>query len=135
MKNFRINKVYNFYRDGGLEVNGKYLGKTFVNIPNRIKDKVILQGDEQLKYIEGDVMELRESIWNKETKQREFHKYTGKFDKEFYATYKKVYDVEVTVKEEFDNPVWDKEKLAEVNTTFSEGTTATLNSFPVGRLR
>jgi hypothetical protein len=136
----KIVKVYNFYRDGGLEVRQadgsmKYVGKTFVNCPKRIKDNIVIQGDEQLKYIEGDEMEFREVVWNKELKARTFVKYAGKFDKDFYATYKKVYDIEVIVKDEFTNPVWDKDANAEVLKTFEGGVSATLNSFPVGRLK
>lgn len=136
----KVVKVYNFYRDGGLEVKQpdgsmKYVGKTFVNIPKRIKDNIVIQWDEQLKYIEGDEMELREVIWDKEIKARTFVKYTGKLDKDFYSTYKKVYDLEVIVKDEFKNQVWDKEAGTEVMKTFSGWVSATLNSFPVGRLK
>lgn len=136
----KVVKVYNFYRDGGLEVKQsdgsmKYVGKTFVNIPKRIKDAIVIQGDEQLKYIEGDEMEFREVVWDKELKARTFVKYNGKMDKDFYSTYKKVYDVEVVVKDEFKNPVWDSEAKSEVVKTFEGGVSATLNSFPVGRLK
>ncbi len=136
----KVVKVYNFYRDGGLEVKQpdgsmKYVGKTFVNCPKRIKDNVVIQWDEQLKPVEGEEMEFREVVWNKEIKARTFVKYTGKFDKDFYSTYKKVYDVEVVVKDSFKNPVWNKDAGAEVMVTFEGGVSATLNSFPSGRLK
>ncbi len=138
---FKINKVYNFYREGGLEVpqvggGVKYVGKTFVNCPSRITDEVVIQGDEQLKPVAGESMSFREVIWNKDLKQREFHKYNGKLDKDFFSTYKKVYDVEIVIKDSLTLPaVWDSEAKAEVEKTFEGGVSATLNAFPVGRLK
>lgn len=101
--------------------------------PSRITSDVILSGDEQLKPIEGDTFSLRELIWNNGA--REFHKYTGKLDKDFFGTYKKVYDIEVVIKESFKNTVWNKDTKQEEEVEFFEGTSATLNAFSAGRLR
>jgi hypothetical protein len=137
---FLIKKVYPSYRDGGLETKQpdgtvKYVGKTFVYVPKRIKDEVVLQGDEQLKFIQGDEMELREAVWDKELKTRKFVKVKQKLDKDFFSTYKKVYDVEVAVKSGFTIPVWDKDAKKEVDTKFDDGVSATLVAFPAGRLK
>jgi len=110
--NFRVNKVYNYYRVGGIEttINGvtKWVGKTFINIPSRIEDEAIVQGDERLAHLEGDEYELREAIWDKELKKRVFYKLKNvKLDRDFYKVYKKVYDVEVVIGGEFSNLVWD----------------------------
>ena len=78
-KSVKINKVFSPYLSGGIEVDGKFVGKTFRYFPKRILDDVVYNGDERAKLTTEDTkdkMELREQIWNKETKQFEFHSLT-----------------------------------------------------------
>lgn len=138
--NILIKKVHNYYRTGGIEqpqTGGgvKWVGKTFVNIPKRIEDDAVVQGDERLAYIKWDEMELREAVWDKDLKKRVFYKTKEKMDRDFYKVYKKVYDVEVIVQSPFKNKVWNWETKVEEEVEFEEGTTATLSSFPVSRLK
>lgn len=129
----RINRVYNYYREWGLEVNGKYVGRTFINCPKRIVDEAVVSGDERLKPIEWDEFVLREAKWDKELKQRVFYKFSDKMDRDFFSTYKKVYDVEVVVKEDVEIPQWNGE--AEIPTTIEWGSTIVLKAVPSGRLK
>lgn len=136
-KNIRINKVFNAYRSGGLEIGGKWVGKSFVYFPKRITDDVIASGDERAKYAPGDelAMELREKSYNREAGRFEFTRVKEKLDGEFFKTYKKVFDVEVTLGETVSIPTWDKVAKQEVNSEFGIGETLMLQEFSAGKLK
>ncbi len=136
-KNIRINKVFNAYRSGGLEIAGKWVGKSFVYFPKRITDDVIASGDERAKYVQGDelAMELREKSYNREAGRFEFARVKEKLDGEFFKTYKKVFDVEVTLGESVSIPTWDKVAKQEVNSEFGIGETLMLQEFSAGKLK
>lgn len=130
-----INRVFSNYRAGGLEVNGKYTARVFHYFPKRLTEEVVMGNDESAKKVDGDVMELRERKWNKDARTFEFHKVKDKLDREFFATYKKVYDVEVIISQPTKLPVWDSMSKTEVEETFPAGTSIVLKEFPASRLK
>ena len=130
---FKINKVFSHYFSGGLEVDGKWRGRTFIYFPKRITDDVIVSGDERAKPQGKEEMQLRERVWNKADKRMEFHKFKDATNRDFYKAYKKVYDVEITLGWDVVIPLWDGKQ--EVETTVSSGETVVLSEFPASRLR
>lgn len=136
-QSLKIKKVFNHYRSGGLEVAGKYVARQFVYFPKRLSDEVVISGDERAKLTPADEgnMELRERKWNKETRQFEFHKVKDKLDKEFYATYKKVYDVELFNSQDVTLPLWDSASKTEILTLVPAGSDVFLKEFPASRLK
>jgi len=73
---FTIKEIHPPYRSGGLKVDGKYKPRSF----KETKDG------------------LKESIYNQETSSFELIDITEEIGKEFFATYKKVFDVVLEVK-------------------------------------
>ena len=104
-KGFVIENVYPAYRSGGVEVNGKFVGKSFYSFP-----------------VEGtDKTEFREKIWNKDLREFQFVKYEGKLDKEFFSVYKKVFDIEVSLLDSISAPTWDSISRSEIDTFIAIG--------------
>ena len=112
-KNFQIKEVYPAYRAGGLEINGKFKFRSFYEFPVDERE-VVLSGDETIKANKDLRKELREKLWI--DWQMQFHKVKDKQDREFFKTYKKVFDVKVV----FEQPVtvtnwkWEEETSREV---------------------
>lgn len=134
-KNMKVMAVYNAYRAGGLEVNGKYVGRSFIYFPKRINAEIVLSGDPASKIVEGEEMELREKKWNKETRVFEFHKVKDKLDGEFWKTYKKVFDISVIVGEEAEMSTYDKLEKRNIANKFPGGTEVVLQEMPASRVR
>ena len=76
LKEFTITKIYAPYRNGGLEIDGMFVPRTF-------------------KYSKGKIMEEK---WVGETGSRkpELQETDIKIDKDFFFTYKKVFDVQLS---------------------------------------
>lgn len=116
---FIVTNVYPAYRSGGVEVGGKFIGKSFYSFPKE----------------NGEGNEFREKIWDKEAKEFRFVTYTGKLDKEFFATYKKVYDVEVELARSVNLHVWDKESRSEVPTAVEAGEKVVFQAISASKIK
>lgn len=73
---FTVEKIYPFYRNGGVVFNDKFIPKTF-------------------KHVDGKLLEEK---WTDGT--RELVPCSEKLDKEFFKTYKKVFDVVIKLPKE-----------------------------------
>jgi hypothetical protein len=98
-KNIAIKEVYSSYRAGGIDINGKFQFKNFKYFPKSDKETLTTSDIKDLPK-EDNIknLELREVIWV--GKQPSFQKITQKINREFFATYKKVFDVHVYLEEE-----------------------------------
>ena len=94
-KVMKIKEVYSPYRAGGLEVNGKFLFKSFYQFPVMEEDMITF-ADERLKpenIVADYKQEWREKVW---VDKKLFFKKTKIDDyKTFFKTYKKVFDMKV----------------------------------------
>jgi len=99
-----IKKIFNFYRSGYVKAENKY--HTYIYFPSRLSDKIVYSEDKVLtKNQEGERMELREQIWNKDEKKFEFHKLNSRID---LKAFKKVVDVVAVAQEDFEITQYDK---------------------------
>ena len=133
--NLKVLNVFPNYRSGGLEINGKYVGREFVYFPKRIADEVIFNKDVRAKQEEGEELELREKKWNKEERRFEFSKVKDKKDRDFFSVYKKVYDIEVVSSDDVVLPVWDKDIKVYVDTEVKAWETIILQWVPASRVK
>lgn len=100
-KTFQVKDVYAPYRAGGIETASGFKFRTFYDLPEDERE-VVFTGDEKIKASpNASKRELREKIWNKNERVFEFHKVKDRQDREFFKTYKKVFDVKVV----FEQPV------------------------------
>lgn len=115
--NFQVKEIYSAYRSGGLEVNGKFVGKSFY--PFNEEGKTV----------------FKEKFWNADERKFDFRPYDGKLDKEFYKTYKKVFDVHVVLGEDVTLPVWDKEQKKEVDTVVAKGNEVVFQAISASKVK
>lgn len=106
-KTLKVEKIYNFYRQGWLENEKKF--RTFVYFPSRIADEVIISWDERAKVVEGETMELREKFWDSDLKKFIYKKVNEPINLAFYKLFKKVIDLEFTCASDFKHETWSKE--------------------------
>ena len=136
-QSLKIKKVFNNYRSGWVEVAGKYVARSFIYFPKRLTEDMVVSWDERAKLTPQDEgnMELREKKWNKEARQFEFYKVTDKLDREFFAAYKKVYDIEIVTSKDITLPLWDSASRTEVPTLVPANSEVILKEFPASRLK
>lgn len=116
-KSFLIENVYDRYRSGGIEVWGKFVGKTFVEVD-----------------VDGKKV-WKEKKWDSVSRTWEFVDYEGKFDKDFFSVYKKVFDVEVSFFENVTFPVYSKEEGKEVPTVIPAGEKVVFNGIASSKIK
>ena len=108
---FKVNKIYNDYRDGWTDDGVTKIHRTFKWF-GKADDQVLTSGTERIKtftkeYENSAWRELREQIWNQDG-VAEFHKVKDKMDNEFYKTWKKVFDLEIEFAQPVDLKVWKR---------------------------
>lgn len=107
---FRIDKVGKPYRKAFDEAAKRF--RSFYPWPKDDR-QVIESGD--AKSIENGASAsyefCREKIWNKETRKMEFHLFPIKDKSSFYKTFRKVFDVRVTLKDTATFEKWDKTQV------------------------
>ena len=117
---FKIEKVFPPYRAGWDPQTNKKREFFLFPIDQRnvvgSKDESIMSRKDEPK------KEFREKVWNKEEKKMEFHKYSGKFDSDFFKNFKKTFDIDV----KFAAPVNLK------NWKFKEGVDTDSARLPIG---
>lgn len=86
--------------------------KKYRKFPARIEQDIVTGYDESYEPVDGDVMAIREEVYNAGTSKMEFHRV--KIDKEFYKNHSKKFTIELY----FEKPVtvfaYDKEVKANV---------------------
>lgn len=103
---FVVNKVFPPYRSGFDPQTNKM--RQFYQFPvdARLvvgsKDESIMSRKDEAK------KEFREKVWNRDEKKMEFHKYSGRLDSEFFKTFKKTFDIDVTFKAPFKVKKWNE---------------------------
>lgn len=78
LKQFTVEDIYKPYRSGGVRVDGKFIPRTFKPVGEGLKEQVYENGGFELK------------------------DFSDKMDRDFFKTYKKVFDVKVTLPESID---------------------------------
>jgi len=117
-KTFKINKVYNDYRTGCIDLgNDKYLFRTFKWF-GKAEDQVLRGGSDRIKeftkeYEVANGRELREVIWDGNTPT--YMKVKDKLDKDFWKTWGKVFDIEIEFEKELNvTRYYDKKNNVDV---------------------
>lgn len=121
---FRIDKVNKPYRKGFDPSTNK--PRSFYAWP-KDERQVIESGDEKSiqNAASASFDNCREKIWNKATRKMEFHLYPIKDKSSFYKTFKKVFDVRVTLKDTTTFEKWDKTQV-DAKTLMCEAVSASL---------
>ncbi len=105
-----IQKVYNFYRSGYVKAENKF--HTYIYFPSRLIDEIVYSEDKTLTVpVEGEKMELREQIWNKDERKFEFHKLHGRID---LKAFPKVIDIVAIASAPFEVEAWDSAAKARI---------------------
>lgn len=107
-KTFLIKEVYNPYFDGWLDNLTKKTHRTFKKFPVSLEE-VLVNGSpeiDEVKKLSMDKTELREQIWNNNSRQFEFHKVKDKIDRDFYKTWKKVFDLVIEFEDMVEVETW-----------------------------
>jgi len=100
-KEFKIENIFPFYRTGGImDGKGKFHGRTFVFVDGALKEEKWeeLEGKnvKKITALEGDVV-----VYDKKTKESESIPFEDALkDWRFWSTYRKVFDVKISVKKE-----------------------------------
>lgn len=122
----RIDEIYPEYRYGWSAADNKF--REFNYFPDTATAQSVFSGDEGTKSNDPAVrFHLREKFWDDGAKKFRFEK-MGQLDGTFFKTYKKVFDVEVTLESDVSVPMWDKDKKAEVPEVIPAGTTVRLKA-------
>ena len=132
-KTFLVKKVYNAYRDGWLDNGKTKTHRTFKYFPFHEVEVLVgktpemEQVNEAFKNLKpGEKQELREQIW--EGGFPSFHKVKDKQDKEFFSTWKKVFDLEIATEVPVEVDAWDKEAKAMVKQSDTEFNVTTVSA-------
>ena len=126
-----IQKVYNFYRSGYVKAENKF--HTYIYFPSRLVDEIVYSEDRTLTApVEGEKMELREKIWNKDAKKFEFHKLHTRLD---LKAFPKVIDITAVASAPFEVEAWDSAARARLPVTVEAWTEFTLEWFSAGKVR
>ena len=113
-KDFKIEKVYPAYRSGFDPQSNRMRQFYFFPVDERL---VINAGDEATKARKDEAKkELREKVWNKESKTMEFHRVNAKLDGEWFKTFKKTFDVDVRFAAPVKLSNWKNPEGVEVST-------------------
>lgn len=129
-KDILLLKVYKPYRKGWDDNVKKF--RTFIYFPNRITDEVVYSWDERAKIQEGDVMGIREQIWDNDAKKFSFVKIVP--NREFYKTFKKVFDVDVAPSSPITLSIYDSKLKKDIEVVMGLGNTFTLQAVSAPRL-
>lgn len=117
-KTIKVNAVYFPYFSGDEHnwlkgADGKLINKpnvrNFIKFPARITDEVVSDYKEDYKRIGEEAMELREKIYDPSLGKYTYVKVKEKITREFYKTYKKVFDLAVDIDSPIEISRWDKD--------------------------
>jgi hypothetical protein len=137
-KTVQIVEVYKSYRSGGIEVDGKFVGKDFILFPKSdVLPDVIVGNDERVAELNKTVTETeyREKKWDKEARTFTFERYKGKLDRDFYSVYKKVYDVVVKLNSPITVSLWNSDSRQEEPTLITDGSEVTIKAFAASKIK
>lgn len=115
-KDFLIKEVYNPYFAGWTDDGTTKKKRVFKKFPI-FPDDVLMNWTEamdEVKKLPMDKIELREQVWDKDNKRFTFTKLKTKVDRDFFKTYKKVFDVIVEFENEISVNEWNSELKKEV---------------------
>lgn len=124
-----IKKVWNFYRSGYVPAENKF--HTYIYFPSSLKDSIVY-GEDKAWIKEGDRLELRRQLWNKEDRKFEFHKLTERIDLKLF---KKVVDVVAVAKEDFTIEVYDSASKGKIEYLVSAWEEFLIENFSAGKVR
>lgn len=129
-KSILILKVYSPYRHGWDDSQKKF--RSFYYFPARLTSDIVYSWDESAKIKDGDTFVLREKFWDDSVRKFGFKK-TG-VDGTFYKTYKKVFDMDVAIKDDTVFNIWDGQLKKEVPVTMGLGNTFTIRNVLASRV-
>lgn len=107
LSTIKITKIYNPYFDWWTDNWVAKLHRTFKKFPFNSAE-ILYNGSKEMGEVTEEFkkgwdikFEIREQVWNKDLNRFEFKKVKDKIDRDWFKTYKKVFDVEFTT----ENPV------------------------------
>jgi len=129
----QIVNIYPSYRYGWNDSEKTY--KTFSYFPDSATKDVLFQWDAEAIPSDNETrFHLRLQEYDKSVGKFKFTKVAPP-NKDFFKTYKKVYDIEVALKSPVTVMVWDKNANREVEYTTSPWEVVRLTAFPASRIQ
>lgn len=129
-KSILILKVYNPYRKWWDDTIKKF--RSFYYFPSRLNEDIVYSWDESAKIKEWDSFVLREKFWDSSVNKFWFKKI--QLEKGFNKLYRKVFDIDVAIKDSTTFRVYNGQLKQEMDVTMGLGNTFTLRWVPSSRV-